>query len=315
MSYKPSDTMNLVHEVKKLGWHFTYSKENISINRHDVTLSLYREVDPEAWREEYRKKQAAGVRYEKRWYDRLWHKGKCDFTGKKEDYREVPQEIKIEVGKRYTHVKSGKVYEVMSFAVNEADGAQMVMYRNVTTEDQWVRLESEFKEKFVKYMAVPLPQQQPHAAERALWKAQREAGTNEVWQCLEDIGMGETYDIPANDEPLWSPDIEYRVKPTKLTARICMVGKAYPMSYIGQDWEFTGTREEYRAECEKYGYVVISEIKEVVEKPKTVTYYFALYKTPHGYITSISGHTKDWVNEWITDNGHTIIGDIEEREV
>ena len=51
MNYKPSDTMNLVHEVKKLGWHFTHSKENISINRHDVTLSLYREVDPEAWRE------------------------------------------------------------------------------------------------------------------------------------------------------------------------------------------------------------------------------------------------------------------------
>jgi len=308
MNYKPSDTMNLVHEVKKLGWHFTHSKENISINRHNVTLSLYREVDPEAWRDEYRKKQAAGVKFEKLWYDGFWRKGECDFTGNKEDYREVPQELKIEVGKRYTHVKSGKVYEVMSFAVNEADGAQMVVYRNVTAEEQWVRLESEFKEKFVKYMVVPLPKPEPHAAERALWKAQREAGTNEVW-ITAFAKNGAACEIPVHIEPGWHDGQVYYVKPMKLTAKIIRRG-VYKTSYY---WEFFGTREEYRAECEKYGYVVVSEIKEV--KPNTVKYYFALYKTTDGYITSISGHTKDWVNEWITDNGHTIIGDIEEREV
>jgi hypothetical protein len=88
------------------------------------------------------------------------------------------------------------------------------------------------------------------------------------------------------------------------------------VSYSGQDWEFFGTREEYRAECEKYGYVVVSEIKEV--KPKTVKYYFALMKNSAGEISV------EWCDEsnlstlekmgsgW---SGHTIIGDIEEREI
>lgn len=39
------------------------------------------ESDPEAWRDEYRKKQVAGVRFEKLWYDGFWRKGECAFTG------------------------------------------------------------------------------------------------------------------------------------------------------------------------------------------------------------------------------------------
>lgn len=264
MSYKPSDTMNLVHEVKKLGWHFTHSKENISINRHNVTLSLYREVDPEAWREEYRKKQAAGVRFENR-CGYFWQEGNWNFEGNKEDYREV-QEYPV----------TPKV---------AATGIE------------------------------PTPPT-PHAAERALWKAQREAGTNEVWQVLSGNGVA---DIRVDVEPNWHPDFIYRVKPMKLTARIIR-REFYPRmaqpACLVQNWEFAGTREEYRAECEKYGYVVLSEIKEVVEKPKTVKYYMAMVKYPNGgCLTSWVEYNKEKI---ITDAkcyACTIIGDIEEREV
>lgn len=262
MNYKPSDTMNLVHEVKKLGWHFTHSKENISINRHNVMLSLYREVDPEAWREDNRKKQAAGVRFEKLWYDGFWRKGECDFTGKKEDYREVPQETSIA--------------DKLAFTENNE----------------------------------PTPPT-PHAAERALWKAQREAGTNEVWQ--EILPSGTIMDIVG--PPAWAPRCTYRVKPMKLTAVIVRKGRNWDGM---QGWEFTGTREEYRAECEKYGYAILSEIKEVVEKPKTVKYYFALAtleKQKDSELRLISLWNSNKENLITSLVGCTIIGDIESREV
>lgn len=272
MNYKPSDTMNLVHEVKKLGWHFTHSKENISINRHDITLSLYREADPEAWREENLAKQAAGVKFEKiSAFDKtVWVNGRWFFDGNKEDYREVPQEV------------SG------------ADYARATLEHIAKTY---------CADKGMAQLTPPTPP----AAERALWKAQREAGTNEVWQIFSRLSK--TWCDLVN-EPKWYSDTEYRVKPMKLTAKIIRRG-VYKTSY---DWEFTGTREEYRAECEKYGYVVVSNIEEV--KPKTVTYYFVLFKTPNGRIGT-GGHrdkqklTDYWVKKW----GYTIIGDIEEREI
>ena len=101
------------------------------------------------------------------------------------------------------------------------------------------------------------------------------------------------------------------VKPMKLTAKIIRRG-VYKTSYY---WEFFGTREEYRAECEKYGYAILSEIKEVVEKPKTVKYYFAMLNryrcTPFGRAAS----DKDQIIEYAKKHCYTIIGDIEEREI
>ena len=129
--------------------------------------------------------------------------------------------------------------------------------------------------KRLRIPAQPIPEKllevsppKPHAAERTLWKAQREAGTNEVWQCF--VITGRWLDIEKEREPRWSSNVKYCVKPMKLTAKIRRSG----MGRATQEWQFLGTREEYRAECEKYGYVVVSEIKEVVEKPKTVKYHF-----------------------------------------
>ena len=213
-----------------------------------VENCIENKADHVAWREENRKKQAAGVKFEAVWSDGTWRPHFGEFTESEEDYREVPQ---------------------------------------------------------------------PHAAERALWKAQREAGTNEVWQGLNTTNAGNGwFDLCNCLDPVWEEHMRYRVKPIKLTARIARYGlhlgeiKAY-------DWEFTGTREEYRAECEKYGYVILSEIKEV--KPKTVRYYFAFVFAGAGTIpfacSSLPLECKeDFVKKW-TKAGYTIIGDIEEREI
>lgn len=280
MNYKPSDVMNLVHEVKKLGWHFTHSKENISINRHNVMLSLYREVDPEAWREEYRKKQAAGVKFEcfHKSGDLIgqWVSGNYGFNGdNKEDYREVPQEV----------------------SASECQKALEHLARTYSADKGTAQLN---------------PTIPPHAAERALYWAQRVAGTNEVWQVVHNsqLNVASWMDI-VDKEPQWLDGYLYRVKPMKLTAKIIRRG-VYKTSY---DWEFTGTREEYRAECEKYGYIVVSEIKEVVEKPETVKYYFALYKSKQGDIRAVTSQNKTWIEALPDTRGYTIIGDIESREV
>jgi len=183
----------------------------------------------ESWRERNRQRQAAGVKFEKKFADGSWkpYAGK-NFIESEERYREVPQLL-------------------------------------------------------------------PHAAERALWKAQREVGTNEVWQgkgIKIEVWQGkgikivtDWFDLDAVAEPPWHPDFTYRVKPMKLTAKI--VRWAY--GSIVQDWEFYGTPEEYRAECEKYGYAVVSEIKEVVEKPKTVKFYMAMVTTPDSPLRSVPG--------------------------
>ena len=280
----------------------------------EIYLAMYRtpKVDPEAWREECLKKQAAGVRFEKLWYDGFWRKGECDFTGKKEDYREVPQEVQKEGDMRIPEASeirkwADRYYSLWCFVENslprDASSDTFDIFRGYARQvnDEIYGVTDKAKE--------------PHAAERALWKAQREAGTNEVWQArnIYDHGPSNWADLSVYTEPQWEPKAEYRVKPMKLTARICMVGKAYPMSYIGQDWEFTGTREEYRAECHKYGYAILSEIKEV--KPKTVTYYFVLFKTPGGRAGAELHKDKQRLIDWIKKCGYTIIGDIEEREI
>ena len=150
----------------------------------------------------------------------------------------------------------------------------------------------------------------PHAAERALWKAQREAGTNEVWQCCAQTNVRNWVDLDTKYEPNWVPGCVYRVKPMRLTSVIVRKWSNWDRL---QDWEFTGTREEYRAECEKYGYVVISEIKEV--KPKTVKYYFAMYKSKQGDVRAVTSQNKDWIEALPDVHGYAIIGDIEEREI
>lgn len=267
-----------------------------ALDEYAKRLGLPKE-DPEAWREEYRKKKEAGVKFEKIGQVGLvWLPYVGGFeNGIKKDYREVPQE---DVSESFDIGASLLRHAVV------ADG------RNTTADD--LRRGADI----LNDLRSGKPTIPPHAAERALWKAQREAGTNEVWQwAYVDDPKKIWTDIRVDHTPTWQRSFIYRAKPMKLTARICMVGKAYPMSYIGQDWEFTGTREEYRAECEKYGYVVLSEIKEVVEKPKTVKYYFAMLNryrcTPFGRAAS----DKDQIIEYAKKHCYTIIGDIEEREI
>ena len=259
--------------------------------------------DPEAWREECRKKQAAGVKFQRKscgeWLDPI---NMFDFSGNKEDYREVPQDdlnlkptgdrwYEMQIEQPAIGVISG--FNKWDRALTEKEISDLFSGK-VRPED--IPQEAP-KIKEIGIEPQPAP---PHAAERALWKAQREAGTNEVWQEFYPKGTIVTL---SNHEPDWRPDCEYRVKPMKLTAKIIRRG-VYKTSYY---WEFFGTREEYRAECEKYGYVVISEIKEVAEKPKTVKNYSVLVR--------LKFPTIEAANDYVKDYGMDIIGDIEEREV
>ena len=282
----------------------------------DELFSLFRSAegimpkeDPEAWREDCRKRQADGVKFQRKscgeWLDPI---NMFDFSGNKEDYREVPQEdLNLKpTGDRWyeMQIEQPAIGVISSF--NKWD--------RVLTEKEISDLFSgkvrpeDIPQEAPKINEIGIEPQPvtPHAAERALWKAQREAGTNEVWQIFSRLSK--TWCDLVN-EPKWSPDTEYRVKPMKLTAKIIRRG-VYKTSYY---WEFFGTREEYRAECEKYGYVVVSEIKEV--KHKTVTYYFALFKTPDGRAGAESHKDKQRIRDWIKKCGYTIIGDIEEREI
>jgi hypothetical protein len=346
----------------------------------DELFSLFRSAegimpkeDPEAWREENRKKQAAGVRFEN--YDgSFWWGMWCTFNGNKEDYREVPQEVQKDGDIRIPDAMNwATIKDMFKQGLKlEVNANFNGVWRKLTKDPKWsgfskgqLRIPTqpipagmsveavesmwrqglmlEFDGNFgwdlaadgfdwngiyrgaqllarLRIPAQPIPEKllevsppTPHAAERALWKAQREAGTNEAWQKRPKIGGIDWADIRHDlmFEPGWDPDWDYRVKPMKLTARICRSG----MGRATQEWQFLGTREEYRAECEKYGYVVISEIKEVVEKPETVKYYFALCKTPDGYIGAKFHEDKQRLTDWIITCCGTIIGDIEEREI
>jgi len=292
------DTNRIMNAALQAGWNLSQAKYDFGLLQR--FLHCYEnnkaeaKADPEAWREEYRKKQAAGVKFEKIGQGGLvWLPYVGGFeNGIKKDYREVPQE---DVSESFDIGASLLRHAVV------ADG------RNTTADD--LRRGADILNDLRSWK----PTIPPHAAERALWKAQREAGTNEVWQwAYVDDPKKIWTDIRVDHTPTWQRSFIYRAKPMKLTARICMVGKAYPMSYIGQDWEFTGTREEYRAECEKYGYAILSEIKEVVEKPKTVKYYFCMFQRADG---TIGCHFDVNQEKLKTFFGDIIIGDIEEREV
>ncbi len=130
--------------------------------------------DPEAWREENRKKQATGVKFE---YLRVgkWECGLHRFDGDKEHYREVPQ-LKAET---HLHVPTTAIKAPCE-----------------------VSLLGE----------VPQPTI-PHLKERILWLQQREAGTNEVWQQRGINEHCEWFDLMNDREPSWMPNFLFRVKP------------------------------------------------------------------------------------------------------
>lgn len=276
----------------------------------------FTESDPEAWRDEYRKKQAAGVKFEKLWYDGFWRKGECDFTGIKKNYREVPLEqpaigVISSFNKWDRALTEKEISDLFSGKVRPEDIPQEVSAECQNALEHLAKTYSADKGTAQLNPTIP-----PHAAERALWKAQREAGTNEIWQMTSPCGRY-TDDIPVEIEPDWMPHTKYRVKSMKLVAKIV---RNIPMTFREyearlHDWEFFGTREEYIAECEKYGYFVTGKIKEVGQvKPKMVKYTFALVKV--GDAVSVRfGSDKENLIEFAKNSGYTIIGDIEEREV
>ena len=166
----------------------------------------------------------------------------------------------IETGCSYKHNDTGRVGKIICLGQEAYGGEPMVTY---SLEDEpgvtWVRSRRDFEAKFTKQGPAPVA---PHAKERALYWAQRAAGTCEVWQWIDRSGNGDGcwHDI-GNDEPSWYPGIDYRVK------------------------------------------------------PKMTKHYFALFKSARGDIKASTDVTEEGLMEWAKKVGHTIIGEIEFREV
>ncbi len=149
-------------------------------------------MDEEAWREEYRKKQAAGVKFECLQSNGNWLAGGWGFDGLKECYREVKPIV-------------------------------------------------------------------PHLAERALYWAQRAAGTNEVWQWVD--GTGNETDIPVDTEPQWRPGWIYRVKPKTVKRYMAML-KGKDNSVYGIASKEYEMEEQFKMRLISVGWTIIGNIEE-----------------------------------------------------
>ncbi len=89
----------------------------------------------------------------------------------------------------------------------------------------------------------------PHQALRDTYK------DGQKWQWRSPVRDIHTWRL-CNDTPLWETENEYQLVSTpRLTARIVRTDRV-------TEWEFTGTREEYIAACERDGYTIVSEIRE-----------------------------------------------------
>lgn len=153
--------------------------------------------DPEAWREEYRKKQAAGVKFEFNGIKGWTRRNDCMFDSLKENYREV--------------------------------------------------------------VGAPKPTI-PHLESRKLWLAQREVGTNEVWQYSCDSGV--TWDsLPVREEPCWTESVRYRVKP-KTEKRYMAMARGKGLSHYATLSGHGQTAEEFKSHLQNSGWKMIGDIVE-----------------------------------------------------
>ena len=189
--------------------------------------------DPEAWRAEYRNKQAAGVKFERLCDDGKWEDEKDNgalfaFIHNKEDYREVeaPKPTIPHLAELTRDLNAG----LPVFADPEAWRAEYlakqaagVRYENRGALTDWKAGTWQFVADKEQYREVEAPKPTiPHLAERKLWLAQREAGTNEVWQVSNDKGAPDGwFDIGL--EPEWRANCSYRVKPKTVTYFMVML--------------------------------------------------------------------------------------------
>ena len=88
------DNEKVLKAMRLASWPYTMSSLNMVEGIAKVIECYNTEEAPEAWREEFRKKQVAGVRYEFNFgtsLEPIWRYRLCEFLGEKEEYRVKPK--------------------------------------------------------------------------------------------------------------------------------------------------------------------------------------------------------------------------------
>lgn len=167
----------------------------------------------------------------------------------------------------------------------------------------------------------------PHTAARALWKAQREAGTNEVWISTRPPD-GTPFEIPVDQEPGWHADHVYHIKPESKPlphAELRALWQKYRdegkevvwqiMTPFHSEWtDLSPKRELLWLGTSRYRVKPAIRVKPQV-KPKTVKVYFGFFRKE----TEVQGYASaesevDLLNQGLNE-GFVLVGSIQSREV
>jgi hypothetical protein len=264
---------NVIKAARKIDYFGLLGKEYILVDFLKSYNDLQEKAcsDPEAWREKCREKQAAGVKYA--WRDKLgnWRmEEQLVFCFDKENYREVVETPKPpfpDLGGIQNRIREalnieGKhgnwnfdpymhgMYNGMEFALSIAEDREP-QYKDAPA--RWL-----YKCKGIEETPKPTI---PHIAERKLGLAQREAGTNEVWQ-IKYPPAGNWVDIADGTEPHWCPQHEYRVKPKTEKRYMAMVKTAEARRVIAVSSRDEETKEQFRERVIYSRWTLLGDIVE-----------------------------------------------------
>lgn len=219
-------------------------------------------TDDEAWREEYRAKQTAGVKFERCWMDGTWHFGVYNFNGPQKDYRiatgqvsKIPHAAEVESHRQTSYWIHSLKAVLDKCEKKEGDPeawreeyrkkqAAGVKFEVKLDGRRWHKTWCAFdcnKECYREVQEAPKPEPTiPHAAERALYWKQRAEGTNEDWQFADKEGNW----VDVVGGPVWIPNCKYRVKPKTRTVYFAIITGATDIVTCTVMWK-EGDIQEY----------------------------------------------------------------------
>ncbi len=98
----------------------------------------------------------------------------------------------------------------------------------------------------------------PHLAERKLWLAQREAGTNEIWRYTPKHRLCCWIDMPVDKEPSWDVECVYEVKPKTVTYYFALMVHSNAKTIASFTFD---NRNDLVKFCDRCNYTIIGNIE------------------------------------------------------